>query len=135
MNTLQLTPEWDITPNLTVLTGNAAITQDVASACRTWEGEAWYNTLLGVPYLPTIFARRPTLNAVKNLLISQAIQVPGVGSVTVYLTAGPGRVIGGQIQIKNSAGAIIGVVQAPNFGSPQPWWVGGASYSAVGATT
>ena len=139
MNTLQLTPGWDLarTPNgdLSIATGNRAIEQDVASACRTWRGESWYNTALGVPYLPTTFARRPMVSTVKNLIATEALRVPGAATATIYLTAiAPNRNVGGQIQITNTAGAIIAVVQALDFGVG-PWWVSAASREAVGATT
>ena len=137
MNTLQLTSSWDlyITPegNLSILTGNPAIVQDVCSACRTWQGEPWYNNQLGVPYLQTIMAKRPTLNTVKNLLNTEALRVPGVASTTIYLVAFADRNVGGQIQITGQTGATIGIVQTMNIG--QPWWISAASRGAVGATT
>jgi len=139
MNTLLLTSDWDlaITPNgdLAIATGNYAIAQDVCAACKTWRGEQWYNTALGVPYLQNIFAKRPTVNTVKTLISTEAMRVPGVATATIYLTAiEPNRNVGGQIQITYTANDITAVIQVPNFGMG-PWWISAASRSAVGAIT
>lgn len=140
MNTLLLSPDWDLSfdanNNLAVATGAYAIAQDVASACRTFLGEVWYNINLGMPYLQQIFTLQTSINYVKQSLIVNGSTVPGVATITCYLT-GPGedRTIGGQLQITDNLGNLIAVVQTTNLAGDLPWWVNAASYNAVGATS
>jgi hypothetical protein len=127
MTSLLLDDAWDIgvdaNGNLATVTGNLAIAQDVASACRTFRSEVWYDTSQGVPY-NQIMGQRPSLQFVKQALIGAGQTVPGVSSLAVFLT-GPGtdRQIGGQIQIMNAAGQIVAVVNATSFAGDAPWWV------------
>lgn len=145
MNTLLLTnPDqsgsgWDLSldssGNLAVRSGGIAIAQDVASACRTFLGECWYDAAFGAPYYGQILGRRVSLQFVKRQLIAVALTVPGVASVRCFLTGpGPDRVVGGQIQITGIAGETA-VVRAGNLLGAAPWWVSGASEAAVGAAT
>lgn len=121
------TTNWDIgldaNGNLAIATGNYAIAQDVANACRTWRAELWYDTALGVVY-QQILDNRPSIQFVKLALIGQGQTVPGVGSLKCFLT-GPGtdREVGGQIQISNAAGALIAVLNSTAFVGDVPWWV------------
>lgn len=115
MNTLQLDDSgWDLVidayGNIAMRTGGIAIAQDAASACKTWLGEVYYNTTLGVPY-PQILAHLPPASFVKSKLAAAAETVPGVASATVYLTSYSNRELGGQVQITTSDGA----VEAANF--------------------
>jgi hypothetical protein len=139
VNTLLLTTDtWDITldvnNNLAIATGPYAIAQDVASACRTFLGEVWYNINLGMPYLQQIFTLQTSINYVKQALIANGMTVPSVATITCFLT-GPGkpRNLGGQLQIKDNLGNIIAITETTNLAGDAPWWVGAASYSAMGA--
>src|SRR5271170_6953252 len=109
------TATWDLVVNLQ---GNWAIAgdpysqaQDAASACRLVEGELWFDTTAGIPYLSlastsgVVLGQSPPPQVVKQLMIDQALSVPGVVTAVVFLT-GPGvsRQLGGQIQITNDDG-------------------------------
>ena len=103
---------WDLTVdssgNIAVATGAYALAQDVASACRTFLGELWYDVTFGVPYFQQILGQLPSFSFIKQKLIAVGMTVPGVGSVACYLT-GPnaGRSVGGQLQITTTDGTLV----------------------------
>ena len=127
MSSLLLDSNWDLSldvnGNLAVASGNYAIAQDVACACQTWQGELWYDTTRGVPY-NLILGERPSIQFIKQALITEGMNVPNVGSIVCYLT-GPGtdRQIGGQLQISNTGGTLIAVANTTAFAGDAPWWV------------
>lgn len=127
MTSLLLDSTWDITldvyGNLATTSGDYAIAQDVANACRTWRSELWYDTTRGVPY-QQILANRPSIQFVKQALLTEVFNVPNVASAKVFLT-GPGtdRELGGQIQIIGTTGNVIAVTNATSFVGDAPWWV------------
>lgn len=137
MNTLALsTPNqdgtgWDLvidgSGNLAIATGGAAIAQDVASAVRTFQGECWYDTSLGVPYFQGILGHRVSLQFVKQALVTAGMIVPNVASIACYLT-GPGqdRAVGGQLQITTADGQVV-VAEAGSVLGVAPWWVNAAA--------
>lgn len=113
MNTLLLaTDTWDL---ITDASGNIAlagepyaIAQDVASACRTWIGELWYNTAPGIPYAD-ILGQRPPLPLIKSLMEAEARTVPDVQAATCQLALQDNRSLTGQIQITTTAGETVNV--------------------------
>ena len=139
MNTLLLNGGWDLciddNGNIAVATGAYAIAQDVASAVKTFLGEVWYNASLGVPYLQQILGQKPSIQFIKQQFINAGLVVPGIlpgGTIQCFLT-GPGvnREIGGQLQILNSAGAIIAYTGSPAFqAGVAPWYVSAVSPEA-----
>lgn len=108
MNTLLLDDQnWDLQidadGNIAIQTGAAAIAQDAASACKTWLGEVYYNTTIGVPY-EQILANLPPASFVKAKLAAAALTVPGAATAVVYLTSYTNRSLGGQVQITTTDG-------------------------------
>ena len=140
MNTLALDSSWDLLitdGTLTVATGNPALVQDVASACRTFLGEVWYAPLTqGVPYYQQILGYRVSLSLVKQAEVANGMLTPGVGAINCFLT-GPdkNRNVGGQLQVFNASGQLAGVAETGNLAGLAPWWVNSVSYEASGATT
>jgi hypothetical protein len=140
MNTLQLDANWDLLitdGTLTVATGNYAIAQDVAAACRTFLGECWFAPLtIGVPYLQNILGQRVSLQYVKLAEVNAGIKTPGVAQINCFLT-GPDdqRMVGGQLQIYDTNGGLIAVLNTTNLMGVAPWWVSAVSYEASGATS
>ena len=107
--TLYLDPTtWDLdidaSGNIATATGRYQLAQDAASAIRTFLGEVWFDTTLGVPYLTEILGRSPTLALVKARLEAAALTVPGVTSATVLITSMVDRTITGQVQITDTGG-------------------------------
>lgn len=93
---------WDITldanGNLAVASEPYAQLQDVASECRTFAGECWYNTTIGIPYFGEILGENTPIPALKEYLVLAAKRVPGITDATVYITSIADRSVSGQIQ-------------------------------------
>ncbi len=108
-NTLLLdTVLWDLcldaNGNIAVAAPPYSIAQDVATACRTFLGEVYYDTTLGVPYYQQILGRLPPVQLIKQQLVDQALTVPGVTNPVCYLTGFAGRRLTGQIQFTGPDG-------------------------------
>jgi len=111
--TLYLTPTiWDLavdaSGNLAIATAPYSVVQDVASVCRTFYSEVYYDSTLGVQYLgpdpPTneqgaILGGIPPLNILQSQMAAAALTVPGVATATVVLSSFSGRQVQGQVQI------------------------------------
>lgn len=111
MSTIYLDPQaWDLAldagGNIAVATAPYSIAQDAASAIRTFLGECYYDTTLGVPYWSQILGHFPSLDVMKAAFSAAAMTVPGVVSATVYITGADGRAITGQVQITDSTGTV-----------------------------
>ena len=91
----------DASGNIALADEPYAQVQDAASACRVYEGEAWYDTTLGVP-----FFSQP-VQVVKARLVLAAESVPGVRQARVALTALTDRTLGGQVQITTTGGVVV----------------------------
>lgn len=120
MNTLLLDPDtWDLTINAAGNIATAsldapvdadrraayALAQDAASAIRTFKGECWYNTTVGVPYWEQILGKTPPLALLKQRFVEAALTVPGVVSAKCFLTYDRvNRTVGGQVQVSDSSG-------------------------------
>lgn len=94
----------DAAGNIAVASEPYAISQDVASAVRTFLGECWYDTSLGMPYLQQIMGKYPPASLLKNQIERQALTVLGVASVRSVLVSIEGRQLTGQIQITTNSG-------------------------------
>lgn len=55
-----------------------AIAQDVATAARTFAGEEWYDTSVGVQYFEKILGKRPPAAVIQQQMVKAALTVPGV---------------------------------------------------------
>lgn len=77
-------------------------TQDVASAVRVVQGEAYYDTSLGVPYFTDLFGRTQPTPILRERMREAALSVPGVTNADVVLVPNADREMTGQIQINGS---------------------------------
>ncbi len=84
--------------------------QDAASAIRTFLGEVYYDTTLGVDY-SQILGTLPSTALMKKLFSNAALTVPGVVAANVFLSSLNNRQITGQVQITNEEG----LTSAANF--------------------
>jgi hypothetical protein len=112
MNTLYMTqPDYDLTldssRNIAMATEPYALAQDAASAIRTFKGEVYYNTTLGVPYFESILNHAPPLEYCRSEFIAAAMTVPGILAARVFFTAFKERQLSGQVQITSSAGVVV----------------------------
>lgn len=99
---------WDVcldaSGNIARATEPYSQAQDAASAVRVFEGEAYYDTTLGVPYWSDVLGRHQPTQILRARAQQAALTVPGVIDATAILTTLPGREMGGQIQIRTADG-------------------------------
>lgn len=117
---------WDLVAdaagNIAMAAPPYAIVQDVASACRVFLGEVYYDTTVGVPYLGQIvdgepggqteqqlLGRTPALNVLQGALAAAALTVPWVASAVAIISAFLDREVDGQVQITTESGATFTV--------------------------
>lgn len=109
MNTLLLdTTNWDLVVNtqgnLAVATNLYALAQDAASACRTFLGEVWYDTMLGIPFTDQILGKLPPTSFLQAQFQGQSEAVPGIASAKVTLNpVGVDRTLTGKIELTSVA--------------------------------
>lgn len=100
---------WDVIldaeGNIAIATDPYSVAQDVASSCRTFLAECYYDTTLGVPYLGQILGEEPSTAFVKAQLEAASAKVPGCSNPKAFITGLSGRQLSGQIQFQDSNGA------------------------------
>lgn len=84
-----------------------ATVQSVASACRLFLGELYFDTTKGVPYYQDVFGNPYPLGLLKSDLVQAALSVPGVLTATVFLDAIEGRNVTGQVQVTTAEGVFL----------------------------
>src|SRR5487761_1929154 len=108
MDTIYLTPEWgmtvDVAGNIAMATSEYAIAQDVASACRLFSGELYYDTLKGIPYLTAILGKRPSRALVSNYFETAALTVPEVVAAQTVGLSLSNRNLTGSIEVIDQSG-------------------------------
>lgn len=99
---------WDVIldadGNMALASDPYSAAQDVASACRTFLGEVYYATNLGIPYLGQILGQEPSQAFVKAQLEAAAATVPGVTNPVAFITGLSARELSGQVQFTDSNG-------------------------------
>lgn len=110
---------WDLVldagGNIARATYPYAIAQDVSCSIRTFLGECWYNTLLGVDYRGRILGKAPPLNLFQELMVDAALQVPGVTSGLCTIQSFISRGVLGQVQFTD----VNGKTQTVNLANAQ----------------
>lgn len=105
---------WDLSldadGNLAICTEGYSILQDVACAVRTWSGECWYDTSLGLTYDNGIFNGSTPMALLKSQAEAAALAVPGVSAAQCALI-GPraDRSLGGAIAVTFTSGETASV--------------------------
>lgn len=117
--------EWDLVldadGNIAVASEPYALAQDAASAIKTFAGEVYLDTTLGLPYLTQIFGKNPPIALLKAQFEAAARTVPDVASAQCFLSGITSRVLSGQIQVTS---AQTGLVTAASFEVINPQGVG-----------
>lgn len=120
-NTLYLDPLlWDLAVdangNIAMAAPNYALVQDVASACRTFLGEVYYDNSIGVPYIRNppgsgqeLLGTTPPLSVLQGAMAAAALTVPYVQSATVVVTSFENREAQGQVQFTTQNGQSLQV--------------------------
>jgi hypothetical protein len=108
----------DASGNIALAAVPYSLAQDAASAIKTFAGEPYWNTSLGVPYLTQVFTGTPpSISTLKQLFVAAALTVPGVASATVFITSATGRSVSGQVQVVSQS---TGQVSAASFSVINP---------------
>ena len=117
--------KWDLAldtaGDIAVATEPYSLGQDAASAIKTFLGECWWNTTIGVPYLTEILGHSPSIALLKYLFVQAALTVPDVASATCYITGISNRDVSGQIQVKSAS---TGQTSVATFTAINPQGVG-----------
>jgi hypothetical protein len=98
---------WDLVldarGNIALATDPYAAAQDAASAIKTFLGEVYFDTTLGVPWESQILAKNPPLALLKAEMVRGALTMPGVAAARCFLTELGPRRVGGQVQVRAAA--------------------------------
>ena len=94
---------WDLLVNaqgnIALADAPYATAQDAASAIKTFLGEAYFDTTIGVPWLQQILGQTPTLALLKAQLAAAAETVPDVATAQVFISSFSNRAVTGQVQV------------------------------------
>jgi hypothetical protein len=106
--------------NIALASQPYATAQDVASAIRTFQGECWYNTALGIPYFAQILGELPPISLVKAQFVAAAETVPDVNSAVCYISSFQNRDLQGQVQttIAGSSAVAVATISPTQPGGP-----------------
>lgn len=107
--TLYLDPTtWDLVldsfGNIAQAAAPYQLAQDAASAIRTFIGEVYYDTSIGVDYWGEILGKPFSLALLKQTFTDAALTVPGVVSAVVFITDYTDRSVSGQVQVTEANG-------------------------------
>lgn len=99
---------WDLVldsgGNIALASEPYALAQDVASAIKTFLGEVYYNTTLGVNYFQQILGKLPPVSLLIQLMVNQALTVPDVVSAQCTITGFDLRSVTGQVRFTDING-------------------------------
>ena len=107
---------WDLVVdafgNIAVATEPYSLAQDAASAINTWLGEVYFDSTLGVPWLPGILGSSPLPLALLKAQLVEAAEAASddISSAAVFITAFSNRLVQGQVQVTQAA---TGLTSAP----------------------
>lgn len=104
MNTLLLDiSTWDLcldaSGNIAMASLPYSAAQSAANAIKLFQGEYYYDTSLGVPYLERILGKRPPLGLVRAQFIQAALTIPDVKSARCFFSSFTDRTLAGQVQV------------------------------------
>ena len=115
------TSTWDLTldasGNMAVATEPYSLAQDAASAIKTFLGECFFDSTIGVPWLQQILGQPLSVALLKEQLAATAETVPGVASAQVFISSFNNRVVTGQVQTTATS---TGATSAANFSVLNP---------------
>lgn len=108
--TLFLMPDtWDLTldasGNVATATSTYQRAQDIASACRVFTKDMYYNQQEGIPYLPEILGKSVyPLGLYNKALYDSAMSVEGVTSAEIKFNRLKDRILSGSIMFTDIDG-------------------------------
>ena len=110
MDTLLIdTANWDLcvdaTGHIAVASNPYALAQGAACAIKSFLGENYYDTSLGIPYFENILGKSPPLSLIKAELVAAALTVPGVVDARAFIASVENGTVSGQVQVTDASGA------------------------------
>lgn len=93
----------DAAGNMAVAGPPYSTAQDVSCAIRTFLGECWYDSSIGVQYRG-ILGKNPPLSFIRSQMEAAALSVPGVVSAACVIQSVTGRQVTGQVQFTDVNG-------------------------------
>ncbi|MDR3389080.1 MAG: hypothetical protein P4L92_18725 [Rudaea sp.] len=95
----------DATPASAQTGPGMRLAQDVATRCRAWRGEVYYDTTQGIKY-STILGLAPNLSVLQNAFNTEALKVPACETAIAQFSfnAGSTREITGKLSVADVAG-------------------------------
>jgi hypothetical protein len=97
----------DSSGNIAIATGSFALALNAACAIRTFSGECWFNSTLGIPYFASILGKNPPIEYLRSQLSTTGLNAdPDIKSATVYFTRITDRKLSGQVQVSTSTGNV-----------------------------
>jgi hypothetical protein len=94
----------DADGNIAQATEPYSLAQDAASAIKTFLGECFWDTTIGIPYQTQILGQRPPIALLKQQLIVAALTVPTVVSAQAFILQFTDRTVVGQVQVVGQDG-------------------------------
>lgn len=94
----------DINGNIAVASEPYSLAQDAASAIKTFLGECYYDTTLGVPYFSEVLGKRAPTTLLQTLFNAAAETVPDVASAQTTIASITNRVLTGQVEVTSTTG-------------------------------
>ena len=92
----------DINGNIALAGTPYSYAQDVTSAVRTFLGECWYNTNLGLPYWQQILGQLPPIGYIEQQISLEALTIPNIISAEASIVNFVNRAIEGVILITDA---------------------------------
>lgn len=115
MSTLLLAiNDWDVLAdakgNIAVATDPYAKAQDVASACKLFLGECWYDTSRGIPWFDDVLGHSPPRGLIQAIIEGAALTVPGVITAQCTIEEVANRQVTATVRFTDQAGRTGSVV-------------------------
>lgn len=104
------TVAWDLvldaSGNIALAQPPYSLAQDVACAVRTVLGEVYYNGSVGLDYFGQVLGKLPPASLLIQLIVAQALTVPGVVTAQCVITSFNARSVSGQVQFTDDTGEV-----------------------------
>lgn len=111
------TDAWDLVldaaGNIAVAEAPYSVAQDVASYVKSFRGECWYDSSLGIPHFEKVLGHFPPVQYVRDLISDAAAEVPSVKSASVTSLNIVNRQLIGNIEITDADGNVYISTFAP----------------------
>ncbi len=99
---------WDLVldsaGNIALASPPYALVQDVASSVRTFLGECWYDTTLGIDYFGQILGQLPPSSLITSLISKAVLTVSGVVTASCTIDSFDSRSVAGTITFTDESG-------------------------------